>query len=133
MHLKFSNIALMARGLTLFNNLIEDEAPVLEKQQKGRSKALISKRDELLLDRLYFFKKTFRLDYDYVLEVLSGEFFLTEGTIPRLIEKAGNQPYIRTLRISQPERNELEKKWPHLVWDEKRLMIIYGMPALKTA
>lgn len=122
----------MAKGLYLFNDLVPADL-LPEKQQKGRSKTLISRRDELLLDRLYHFKKVFPWDYEYVLKILSTEFFLTELTIPQVTQKPGNTLYIRGIQLKQPDQTELQKKWPHLVWDKKSLLLIYGIRQLKTA
>lgn len=122
----------MSRGITLFNELIA-ETTTPEKLQKGRSKSHIDRRNELLLDRLYHFKKIFGFDYDYVLEILSAELFLSDVTIPCIIQKSDSQLYLRNLKLSQPNRPELETKWPHLVWNEKELLKIYGVKMLRTA
>lgn len=105
----------MQRGITLFNDLLPAKT-LPEKQIKGRDKELISKRNELLLDRLFFYKALYRWDYDFVLEKLSNEFFLSERTIGDIISNTGSQLYLRTLKIEQPSKNNLEKKWPHLKW-----------------
>ncbi|MGQ0739125.1 MAG: hypothetical protein ACT4OJ_08720 [Bacteroidota bacterium] len=104
----------MARGLLLFNNIEEPTPP--EKQIKGRSKSLIQMRNECLLDRLFFYKKNFPWNYDYVLERLRDEFFLSEVTIPQIIEKPESQLYLRTLKLEQPNKDSFAKKWPHLKW-----------------
>lgn len=121
----------MARGLLLFNDLIEKAIP--EKQIKGRNKTLIEKRNECLLDRLFFFKKIFPTDYEFVLGRLSDEFFLSEVTIPQVIEKADCQLYLRTLKLEPPTKEILMDKWPHFIWNEKELMKIYYNRILKTA
>ncbi len=104
----------MARGLFLFNDLVE--APPAEKQIKGRSKTLIEKRNECLLDRLFFYKKNYPWAYEYVLERLSMEFFLSEVTIPKIIEQPESQLYLRTLKLESPGKDSFAKKWPHLKW-----------------
>jgi hypothetical protein len=105
----------MQRGITLFNELsYSDILP--NKASLGRDKDLINKRNELLLDRLYFYKKVFYWDYAKMLGELSKEFFLSEKTIPKIIEKPESQLYLRTLKLQQPSKKILEEKWPHLKW-----------------
>lgn len=115
----------MSRGLFLFNDLVDNTIP--EKQQKGRSKSLIDKRNECLLDRLFFFKKIFAFDYDHVLDILSQETFLSTVTIPKIIERAESVLYLRTLKMQTPDRAYFQKKWPYLVWDEKTIILMYGL------
>ncbi len=105
----------MQRGITLFNDLVTTDV-LPEKQVKGRDKELITKRNELLLDRLFFYKGIYRWDYAYMLERLSDEFFISERTISDIIEKLDSQLYLRNLKLQQPSKNILEKKWPHLKW-----------------
>lgn len=121
----------MKRGVTLFDELIAEDFPVKEIRTPG--KLLTKKRNELMLDRLYYMKKIFTFDYVSVLEILSIEFFLTDITIPQIIQMEENQLYLRNLKLKAPQRIDFEKKWPHVVWNEKTLLSIYGTRMLKTA
>lgn len=55
---------------------------------KGRSKELISRRDEMLLRRYYYWTEKQRLRFDDALKVLSrDEFFISEERIMAIIRK----------------------------------------------
>lgn len=104
----------MSRGLYLFNDIVEIIPP--KKQCKGRDKAFIEKRNQCMIDRLFFYKKMYHWDYDYVLSRLSDEFFLSPVTIPKILELPESQLYLRTLKLEQPGREKFAQKWPHLKW-----------------
>jgi hypothetical protein len=110
------------RGInTLFNDLFLEEPStvcVAEKKQKGRSPDLISRRNECMLDR-YFFYLIRRPNYVVLLETISNEFFLSMVTIPDIVDE--NYDYITDLRKQFADNPEKVKKvfagkWPHLVW-----------------
>jgi hypothetical protein len=97
---------------TLFSDIFIDEKPV-EKQAKGRSANLNDKRNELLINRYYYYGlQKFR--YDFILDKLSEEFFLSVVTIPKVIDE--NYLILHNLKKEQPSKQLLQKKWPHLVW-----------------
>jgi hypothetical protein len=104
----------MSRGLYLFNDILETSTP--EKQSKGRDKRLIDKRNQCLIDRLFFYKKNYHWDYDYILSKLSDEFFLSVVTIPKILELPDSQLYLRTLKLEQPGKDKFAQKWPHMKW-----------------
>lgn len=55
---------------------------------KGRSKELISRRDEMLLRRYHYWTEKQRLRFDDALKVLSrDEFFISEERIMAIIRK----------------------------------------------
>lgn len=104
----------MSRGLYLFNDIVETTTPA--KQCKGRDKDLYSRRNQCLLDRLFFYKKVHHWEYDYILGRLSEEFFLSTVTIPKILELPESQLYLRTLKLEQPDKNTFAQKWPHMKW-----------------
>jgi hypothetical protein len=119
----------MSRGATtLFADLVF--ATVLpEKQQQGRSKTLLTKRNELLLNRHYYFLRNFHFGYDSVLEILESEFHISIVTIPKIMSTPENYTYLHNLKKNPPSTKELEVKYPHLVWEIKTLLLIYGRKA----
>lgn len=104
------------RGVnTLFSNIFIEESPApAEKQEKGRSKILNSKRNECLIDRYFFYGKFSGLRYDLILEKLSLEFFLSEVTIPKVVDE--NLDKLIELKKNKPTKEDFQNKWPHLVW-----------------
>lgn len=102
--------------LKLFKDIFteeENQEPV-EKQSKGRSEILNSKRNECLLDRYFFYGKYSGLRYELILEMLSAEFFLSKVTIPKIVDE--NLDKLIELKKEKPEKNFFQNKWPHLVW-----------------
>lgn len=123
---KFGNIVPMSRGsTTLFSDIIHTSV-LPEKQSKGRSKSLIEGRNELLINRHYFFLRNFKFSYDSVLEILEDEFYIGVITIPQIMARPDNRAILHRLKQNPPDISLLEKKWPHLVWDQKTLLLIYG-------
>lgn len=104
-----------ARGtLTLFKDIFVEETERPNRLRKGRSEAHIARRNECLIDRYYFHAKTTEKRYDVVLKTLSEEFFLSEITIPEIIDDCYDQ--LSHLKKNPPVKSYFMKKWPHLVW-----------------
>jgi hypothetical protein len=103
---------------TLFKNIFTEvnssSSSPAEKQRKGRSEALNNKRNECLLDRYFFYGKFSGLRYELILEVLSSEFFLSEVTIPKIVDE--NLEKLIQLKKQLPDKKYFQNKWPHLVW-----------------
>lgn len=113
----------MRGSQTLFHNLFtETETLPAPKQRKGRSAELIEKRNELLVHR-YVFYKTIKptLSYEYIIERLSDELYLSRITIPELIMDQRGK--IHVLLKQEPTRSYFQKKYPHFVWDVKNLLM----------
>ena len=97
---------------TLFSDIFEDN--VVIKQRKGRSADLIKLRNECLIDR-YFYYGLQKFRYNYILDILSKEFFLSPITIPEVIE--ANFEKLSALKKEQPAMKYFKEKWPHLSWN----------------
>ena len=72
---------------------------------KGRSKELIRKRDEALMERFIYWTETARLRYDDTIKVLSEkEFFISEPRVLQILRKNAdkfnfnNSPKKKTIR-----------------------------------
>lgn len=105
------------RGVnTLYSQIFVEPATVLESKRKGRSEVLNSKRNDCLIDR-YFYYGRFGLRYDIILNLLSDEFFLSEVTIPKIVDE--NLDKLIALKKTKPTKTYFQKKWPHMVWLEK--------------
>lgn len=105
---------------TLFADVFETSVPTVAKQRQGRSSTLISKRNQLLIDRYFFYSKVFDYSYPKVLSLLEQEMFLSTGTIPDLI--SDNLGMLISLKKefketpSEKISSHFKKKWPHIVW-----------------
>ncbi|MFT3750950.1 MAG: hypothetical protein QM768_21735 [Agriterribacter sp.] len=113
----------MRGALTLFHNIFTDTDTLpAPKQRKGRSADLIEKRNDLLIHRYVFYCALKpRLSYEFVIEKLAEETFLSPVTIPELI--AENRGKIHALRQQEPTKSYFQKKYPHFVWEAKSLLI----------
>lgn len=98
---------------TLFADIFNGE-PVPPKQKKGRSEELHLKRTELLINRYYFYGKNTGLRYEFIIKMLSAEFFLAEATITDLI--SDHYDKLKELRAANPTPADLRKKFPWLNW-----------------
>ena len=104
----------MSRGSnTLFADIFENAKPV-EKQRKGRSSTLIAQRNECLIDRYYYYGKFHNSRYSFILKTLSTEFFISEVTIPEVIDDNFN--LLSQLKTLQPNTKYFKDKWPFLQW-----------------
>lgn len=100
--------------LTLFANLLPEQAPAQPGKHKGRSAELIDKRNECLINRYVYYLKYSELRYSSILQRLSTEFFLSTVTIPDIL--ADNADKVKELNKETPPKNSLSKLWPHLQW-----------------
>jgi hypothetical protein len=104
------------RGVnTLFSHIFVEAAPAQpSKRKSGRSEEQNSRRNECLLDRYFFYGRFSGLRYDLILEKLSAEFFLSEVTIPKVVQE--NLDKLIQIKKSEPTKEYFQNKWPHLVW-----------------
>lgn len=100
--------------LTLFQDIFVTESQRPSHLRKGRSEYQNSRRNECLTDRYYFRARFTEKRYDVILKTLSDEFFLSEVTIPEIID--ANYSQLQRLKKEQPGKSVFIKKWPHLVW-----------------
>lgn len=111
----FALLSYQMRGQNLFQDLFTDVAPAPSKQEgKGRNLLYDAKRNELLLNRYFFYGKYSTKRYEVIIQTLSDEFFLTERRIQDLMSI--NHDLLIKLRSAPPSVTDLRKRWPHLVW-----------------
>jgi Leucine-rich repeat (LRR) protein len=99
---------------TLFSDIFITEPEPATKQRKGRSESLFLQRNELLIDRYYYYGKLTDKRYNVIIKTLSQEFFLSTETIPEILTH--NYIKLSLVKREQPTKRELQKKWPWLVW-----------------
>lgn len=98
---------------TLFNDIFV--MPVAEKQRKGRSEFLISKRNEFLIDRYFYLGKTTGLRYELLIRIIADEMFLSAYTIQEILYD--NSAKIQAVKKVSPSKKDLMRKWPHINWE----------------
>lgn len=97
---------------TLFADVFE--LPVQEKSRKGRSLFHIQQRNHCLIDRFVFYGRTTGFRYELLIRILSKEFFLSEDTIPDIIDN--NYDLLRASKTANQTKDNLKEKWPHMHW-----------------
>jgi hypothetical protein len=107
----------MSRGSSkLFNNFFEKSSasPVTTKK-KGRSAALDSLRNNLIVDRYYFYGTFTEKRYAVILERLCEEFFLSESRVTAIL----NNNYEKLIQIKEeaPAKSAFKRKWHFYNWD----------------
>lgn len=108
----------MARGSATFNSLFGDLTPAqtTETLSKGRNDALHAARNEFLLDRYFYYGHYTDKRMDAILKIMSEtEVFLTERRIYDIV--MDNLVYLKQLRQTPPTLKDLQKKYPHIIWD----------------
>ena len=81
---------------------------------RGRSDALILRRDRKLILRYYYHTFFKRLKYDDTIRQLIFEFDLAERTITDRLQM--NNEQINDLMKARPMIHELKKELPHFAW-----------------
>lgn len=114
-----------ARGtLSLYKDVFDQPVALTVEKSQGRSKELIAKRNDCLIDRYFYYgnfvvslhgKIEGKLNYPSILLLLQEEFFInSEFTIPQVIDECYDR--LIELRNQKPAKEFFKKKWPHLVW-----------------
>ena len=101
------------RGQKVFNTLIKDiglQAPA----RKGRNDALVSKRNECLLARYYYYGYYKNKCYEDIIRQLVTEFYLSPATIMAIIQSKTDQ--VQAIKQRCPVLYYFQNHWPHLKW-----------------
>lgn len=112
----------MSRGAqSLYQKIFNDE--INKNRRKGRCDVLNSYRNELLIDRYFFYVRLAQWRYEIIIKILSAEFFLSPVTIPEILaDRVSKLKYVKR-SYKELEDSEviaaLRKKWPHMVWRER--------------
>lgn len=109
------------RGRTTLHSELFTQKSNKAQKRKGRSALLINGRNELLINRYYFYAvQEPKLHFDYIISLISGELFISPLTIVEIITV--NREVLAKLRKQQPDSKQLAQKWGFFVWDAKRLL-----------
>lgn len=101
------------RGQTVFNRIIKDGG-LTGTLRKGRNDTLITKRNECLTARYFFYGSSKNKCYEEILRMLVGEFYLSPATISAIIMDRTEQ--LQMLKQKQPTLFYFQNRWPHLKW-----------------
>lgn len=107
----------MRGSRTIFASLFQEEhTEVLETapDRKGRSEALVAKRNELLICRYYYYIKIVGTQYHVTFTLLEKEFFLTERTMIDML--ARNSGILKHLHSTKPTLKYFRDKYHWMSW-----------------
>jgi len=101
----------------LFNDIFTTTTSIAEKKPgKGRNTDLIAARNECLVYRYYYYATFFKhqLMYEYIIQKVAAEFWLSPVTVPEIIED--NFTTLAHVKKEQPTLKVLAQKFPHICW-----------------
>jgi hypothetical protein len=110
--LPLSEIIFM-RGQKIFDDIIKDTG-LSGNTRKGRSNSLITKRNECLAARFYYYGSMKHKCYEEILRLLLSEFFIAPDTISSIIQDSLEQ--LRLLKKKNPTLYYFQRRWSHLKW-----------------
>jgi len=74
----------------------------LLKSKKGRSGDLIKMRNYTLINMYYYYTEIKRLRYDYTIEALSRDFFISERTVQNVMKQPENNKLLSSIYAKRP-------------------------------
>ncbi len=101
------------RGQRIYKEIIKGNG--LEKaMRKGRNSSLLTKRNECLFARYYYYCWFKNRCYEEALRLLVSEFFISPSTISMLI--TSHTEDLQALKQKSPTLYFFQNRWPHLKW-----------------
>jgi hypothetical protein len=100
------------RGQKVFNELVKGKENI--PGNKGRSNKLVTRRNDCLIARYYYFGAFRKLSYEDTIRELVAEFFLSPVTIANIIQN--NTEQIQQLKEKALVLHYFQNHWPHLRW-----------------
>ena len=100
-------------GQKVFNAIIKGSklgVPV----RKGRNNSLVSKRNECLIARYYYYGYYKNKCYEEIMRLLVNEFFLAPVTINIIIQN--NSEQLQSIKLRAKVMHYFQNHWPHLKW-----------------
>jgi hypothetical protein len=82
--------------------------------KKGRDSRLLSRRNECITDRYYYYGQHTQKRYEVIMKLMSNEFFLSIDTIPEII--GGSAKQLAELKQSKPAVGHFRLKWSFMKW-----------------
>jgi hypothetical protein len=101
------------RGQKVYNEIIKTtglNTPV----RKGRNNSLVTKRNECLIARYYYYGYYKNKCYEDIIRLLVTEFFLSPVTVAIIIQN--NTDILHAIKLRSPVLHYLQSHWPHMRW-----------------
>jgi hypothetical protein len=101
------------RGQKLFNEIIKGSG-LNTNARKGRNDKLVTRRNECLLARYFFYGFYKNLTYEDIVRELVMEFFIAPNTIVQIIQN--NEDELQAIKHRGVVTHYFQNKWPFLKW-----------------
>ena len=101
------------RGQKIFKDILNDSG-LTSTIHKGRNHLLVTKRNECLVARYYYYAGKKSKCYEEILRTLVAEFFLSPSTISFIVMEHMEQ--LQALKNKRPSLYYFQNRWPHLKW-----------------
>ena len=101
------------RGEKIYQQLVKDNG-TKGTVSKGRSDKLVSKRNDCLLARYYYYGHFKNFCYEEILRQLVAEFFLSPKTIISIVQN--NTDNLLSFKEQGLVMFYFQRNWPHLKW-----------------
>lgn len=100
---------------TLFQEIFVVNEVTQERTRKGRSEELHARRNQLLVERYWYYGQYTPARFELIIKILSQEFFLSTSRIPDIIQQ--HLDSLRGLKSNPLSLRDLKARWPHFVWN----------------
>ena len=101
------------RGEKFFNEVIRDTG-LNKGTTKGRSPNLLTKRNECLVARYFYYGYLKHKCFEEILKLLVLEFYLSPSTVCQVVKDKGDQ--LQILKQKEPTAHYFQSRWPHMKW-----------------
>jgi len=101
------------RGQRIFNEYIKDNESN-KAIVKGRNNKLVTKRNECLVARYYYYGHYKKMFYEEIIRQLVGEFFIAPNTIVNIIQE--NTDQLQFIKLKPLPLYYFQNHWPHFKW-----------------
>ncbi len=101
------------RGYRVYQ-LVQQTDTIAVPARKGRNAQLLSKRNECLLARYYYYAYMKNKSYADVLKLIVMEFYVSEATIAMLVQDYLDD--LMALKKKCPTLYYFNRRWPHIRW-----------------
>ncbi len=101
------------RGQKTFNEIIKDSG-ISRSLRRWRNNSLISKRNDCLIARYYYYATLKNKCYEDILRHIMSEFFLSPATIAMVVQQHSDE--LHALKQRAPVLYYFQNRWPHLKW-----------------
>ena len=101
------------RGQKVFKEIIKTNR-LSSTPRKGRNDKLVTRRNECLLARYFYYGFYRNMCYEEILRELVAEFFISPNTIANLIQT--NTELLQSIKQNAVVLHYFQNKWPNLKW-----------------